>query len=531
MRCLGIVLLLAALAAADVVPSLPLDDPDTDLLRRLEGRSGCALPSRRPWPGETVLSCADSLLASPDLSSGDRSRLAALRNRLMPADTGWGLLSWKDGDKFLRIDVGATAYDSASAQRTGVGTDRLDTIGRNIVAGLQVRPRVDLILGPDFAMWSRPLQLVEVSPDKRFDKEFDARDGVYQTALMAGPGELSHGRTSDWLEGAMEFRSALGRASLGMENVEWGVLPVEPLMLSGLTSPFPVAQITQSVGPVEGTLLFGEPIGASWSELHRIYAHRFTWTEPNFTVGLSEMVLSVDKPVQPLYLIPVFPILMTQGPLGTPDNKQLDLDGSWRVRPDAELSGELFIDDLQNYLGFFSSGWGNKWGLAFGAKLSDWTGTGTLDRLQATRMEPWTGVASSFIVPEEPTDVPVDFGVPLGWNAGPNSGELDWIHRQDLSEVWSWTLSARALWKGTDSGSNIGDLNLRDSSGTWVVAHPTKTWLGGRLIYRQDLSILAERRFAPRWRVVFGGGIGDLSVPGRPLRWIPSVRSGVSWNE
>jgi len=531
MRRIGIVLLLAALSTADVVPSLPLDDPDTDLLRRLEGRSGCELPSRRPWPGETVLACVDSLLASPDLSSGDHVRLASLRKRLMPADTGWGLLSWTEGAKRIKLDLGATAYAYADRERTGVGVGRADTIGRDVIGGLQVRPQVDVILGPDLAMWSRPLQVVEVSPDKRFDKESDAAQGVYQTALFAGPGELSKARTHDWLEGAIEFRTDLGRASMGLLPVEWGDLPVQPLMLSGLTSPFPVVQIVQSVGPIEATLLYGEPIGDSWSEDRRLYAHRFAWATPNFTVGFSEMVVAVDRGLQPLYLVPVFPYLMTEHLLGDPDNKQLDLDASWRVVPTAELSAELFIDDLQNYLGFFSNGWGNKWGVGLGARLSDWTGAGTLDRLQATRMEPWAGTASSSILPGAQSNAPVDFGVPLGWTAGPNSGELDWIHRQDLSDVWSWTLSARALWKGTDSGSGVSDVNWRDSSGTWVVPHPTKDWLGGRLVYRQDLSVLAERRFAPRWRVVLGAGIGDLSVPDRPRRWIPSVRTGVSWNE
>jgi hypothetical protein len=222
---------------------------------------------------------------------------------------------------------------------------------------------------------------------------------------------------------------------------------------------------------------------------------------------------------------------MTEHLLGDPDNKQMDLDAAWRVAPTVEVSAELFIDDLQNLLGFFSNAWGNKWGLAVGARLSDWTGSGTLDRLQATRMEPWAGTASSSILPGQHSNAPVDFGVPLGWTAGPNSGELDWIHRQDLSHDWSWSFSARAFWKGTDTGSGVSDLNWRDSTGTWIVPHPTKKWLGGDLVDRQELLVLGERRFAHGLRVVLGGGLSRLSVPDQSVRWIPSFRTGVSWNE
>ena len=144
---------------------------------------------------------------------------------------------------------------------------------------------------------------------------------------------------------------------------------------------------------------------------------------------------------------------------------------------------------------------------------------------------PWAGTASSSILPGEHSNAPVDFGVPLGWTSGPNSARLDWIHRQDLSERWSWTLTVRALWKGTGSGSSVSDLDWRDSAGTWTTARMTKKWLSGALIERQDVSLLAERRLAGAWRITFGGGLSRLSVPDRDVRWIPAVRTVVSWNE
>lgn len=523
-------LLLPALACARLLPSVPLDDPDTDLLLRLEGISGCELDSYRPWPGEKVQACVDSLVSSPEVDPQDRARLLSMRRRLFPGDSTWGSLSWMDGDRMLRLDAGVQAFAHADRERTGAGISRSDTIGRDIRAGLRVRPLVEVLLGPDVALWSRPMQLAEISPDRRYDKESDAADGVYQTALFAGPGGLSRGRTTDWLEGLVEARGAWGRISAGLEPVLWGDLPVEPLMFSGRTSPFPVVRWVQSVGPIQASVLYGQPIGSTWQQDVRLYAHRVAWATPGLTLGFSEASVS-SRGFQPLYLVPVFPYVMTEHLLGDPDNKQADLDFAWRWRPDAELSAELFIDDLQNALGFLSSGWGNKWGLGLGLRLRDWTGPRSLDRLQATRMEPWAGTASAAILPGRGSNAPVDFGVPLGWVAGPNSGQLDWIHSQDLSQRWSWRTSLRASWKGTDSGSSVRDLNWRDSSGTWVPARLTKRWLGGSVIDRQDLTLGAQYRPGGPWRISADAGIARLSVPGREARWIPSCAAEVSWNE
>jgi len=146
-------------------------------------------------------------------------------------------------------------------------------------------------------------------------------------------------------------------------------------------------------------------------------------------------------------------------------------------------------------------------------------------------MEPWAGTASAAILPGAASNIPVDFGKPLGWSEGPNSARLDWIHRQDLSSRWSWSASVRALWKGTDTGSGIRDINWVDSSGTWVQPNRTKKWLSGDLVDRQDLVVGAEWRPWSLWRILAGAGIARSSVPNRPVRWIPSVSAGVAWNE
>lgn len=522
--------LVALVASNATLADFPLDDPATGLLWRLDGRSGCDLPSRRPWPGERVLACADSLISDSTLSVDDRSRIEALRSRLDPSQAPWHLLRWVDGERTLGLDVGATAYQRASGERTPAGIDRKDTIDRDVLAGLRVHPRVDVLLGPNIAMWARPEQLVELSPDRRWDKESDAASGTYQTALFAKKGQLSYGRTHDWLEGAIDWNTSLGRGTFGVLPVEWGDLPIEPLLLSGRAAPMPLGQVVQSIGPVEATLLYGQPIGDSWTQDRRIYAHRFAWKSRTWTVGFSEMVVSVERGLQALYLMPVFPYIMTEHVMGDPDNKQMDLDASWRVRPNIELSAELFLDDLQNYLGLFSDAWGNKWGLGLGLKASDLLGKASLDRFQATRMEPWAGTASSAVLPGEPSNAPIHFGAPLGWSAGPNSGALQWIHQQDLSRTWTWSASFSARWKGTDPGSSSLDRNWRDSSGTWVVARDTKAWLSGTVLDRQDAAVGFQVRPGPSWHL--DGSLGAIrSWTPAEESWTPSIAAGVSWND
>ncbi|HNY29555.1 MAG TPA: hypothetical protein PKO15_01590 [Fibrobacteria bacterium] len=525
-------ILLSGLSSGAILqPPLALDDPSIALVSRLALAHDCRLPSQRPWPGESVLSCLERIQSDSGLTEGDRARARALALRLSPDSIGWRLLSWgSEGDR-VGLDFGATLHLQASADPTLADIGSRDTLDGDFRMGLRVRPRVDVLLGKDLALWARPLQIVEFSPDKRWRKRSDPDVGVYQTALFVPVGEASRGRTTDWLEGAVESRGAWGRAWAGVSTPRWGSLPLEPLMFSGNALPLPGAQVTKSIGPLEATLLFARPIGSTWSEDRAVYAHRWGANGRTWSVGFSEMAITVERGLQPLYLVPVFPYMMAEHVLGDPDNKQMDFDATWRPAPGLELSAELFLDDLQNYLGFFSSGWGNKWGLGLGLAAADMLGQGSLDQLQATRMEPWAGTPSSAVLPGKPSNAPVHFGKPLGWADGPNSAALQWRHSQDLSERWSWTSQIRASWKGADTGSSFLDRNWHDSSGTWAVARTTKSWLDGALFRRLQVEAGIERRFARAARSQAAVGFAILDRPGRSAEFSPSFQWGISWNE
>jgi len=507
-----------SIPAADrlgVLPSLPEDDPATPFLERVDGLGGCRLPDRRPWAGEAVLACLDALDANLR-DPTDSVLVSRLRRRLALRDSGgggWGVRpSWTQEhegrtDRLL-LDLGAEGHLLSSSDSDGVSG----------IAGGRLRPRVEVLLGDRLVLWSRPYQLTEVSDRARWTKSMDPSVGVYQTALFAKPGEAAPARTVDGLEGGLEA-SALGvRVRTGLLRSAWGSLP-EPLMFSGGTDPMPLTEASAAVGPIEATVLGARLVGDSFDERRYLYGHRLRWVGSTWSVAWSEAAISVGRGLEPLYLVPVFPMILTEHMLGDPDNRQMDFDGSWRPVPSLELSAELFLDDLQNFLGFLSDGWGNKWALGVGIAARDVTGRRTLDRLQATRIEPWTGGPSSAVLPGEERNMPVHFGKPLGSALGPNSLALGWNRRQDLSESWSWTAALRAEWKGAGPGSSVGDLNWRDSSGAWAVAFPRKEWLGRVAWTRQVATAGAEWRLGGAWRSTLEAGVESSDAPGDRKVW------------
>lgn len=509
---LAVVLSTVETVRAEVLPSFPEDDPSMGFLERLDGLGECRLPDRRPWPGESVVACLDGALPVLE-DEQDRTRARELRERLSLRDSmpaGWGARpAWESlregrSDR-LFLDLAADGH-LLTASDSGTGT--------SWILGGRLRPKVEVLLGRRVALWSRTTQLTELSNKARWTKELDPGRGIYQTALFAEPGEAGKARTVDALEGGIEAELVGVRIRSGLLGTAWGSLP-EPLMFTGNAEPFPLTEASTRIGPVEAVVLAGRLTSDTYRERRYLYGHRLRWVGASWSLAWSEAAVSIYRDIEPLYLVPVFPIIFAEHRLGDPDNRQMDFDATWRPSRDFELSAELFLDDLQNLLGFLSDGWGNKWALGLGLRARDLTGRRTLDRFQITRVEPWTGAASSAILPGDPSNVPVHFGTSLGHGSGPNSFSATWDRRQDLSDRWTLTARAGLEWKGTDPGSSVRDLNWRDSSGTWVVAHPRKEWLAGDLTTRQTFATGAELRFARAWRAVGEAGVESSDDSGK----------------
>ena len=136
---------------------------------------------------------------------------------------------------------------------------------------------------------------------------------------------------------------------------------------------------------------------------------------------------------------------------------------------------------------------------------------------------------SSTDAPQGPYTTPVHFGTLLGDPSGPNSLTLNWNHRQDLSQDWSWTAAGEASWKGTSPGSDWRDVNrVSMQDGVLEVEHPTKDWLGGRLVYRTSVGIGMEWRFRPQWQLDAGITGSWQDSLGRSRAW-PGASLNLAW--
>jgi hypothetical protein len=540
-----LIALIHLLFASGILPSLPLDDPAMPWLERWQGRPGCELSSVRPWAGEDVLACLehlDTIILTPT----DRIQVGSIRRRLDLRDHngGYGLRpAWKskNNQDLIALDLGASSYARFSGRALAVVSHQdslgveLDTLSHDLVLGGDLHPRIDVILGEEVSLWSRLSQTTEISDGRRWLKSFDPDHGVYQTALFAKEGgKASYGRTSDWLEGALEVNSSWLRGQAGVQRLRWGMMPLHPMLFSGEAVPMGWTSVRKDVGPISSEVLYGAPIGETYAEDRKIYAHRTlfdlgSWMPLKF--AFSEAMISNGRNFQPLYLMPVFPLLFTGHYVGTPDNLLMDFDASVRLSPKIELMGELFLDDLQNVLGFVSKDWGNKWGLSLGGRLTDMVGVNSLDLFQITRIEPWVYTTSATDLPGSAYTTPVHFGSLLGHPSGPNSLTLEWQHRQDLSPKWSWLVSGSSVWKGLDLGSSWRDVNGTGfEQGVLQVKESKKQWLSGDLakVFRAGGGL--EWRLGSQLRMdVQGGGAWQDSSGVRDI-W-PELSCKLSWRE
>jgi hypothetical protein len=194
-----------------------------------------------------------------------------------------------------------------------------------------------------------------------------------------------------------------------------------------------------------------------------LHVHRLDFSLPaNVRLGVFETEVygstdSISRSLEPVYLMPFVPYLFAQHFVGDRDNSALGLDISVGTLRGFEFYAELFIDDLDNLLGFWDSNWwGDKWALSVGAKTEalrvgpfEWSAN-----LEYTRIEPWVwthhlGDGTNYL----------HYGQNMGSDLGPNSQEVYAALALEWQKKLRLELSVSAVAKDTARGGNIADIH------------------------------------------------------------------------
>ncbi len=122
-----------------------------------------------------------------------------------------------------------------------------------------------------------------------------------------------------------------------------------------------------------------------------LVAHRLEFQPvENLLISVSESVVYGGRDVEPLYLNPFVPMIISERHLGNQDNNLMAFDGSYYLRNlRMKLYGEILFDDFSFAKDIFRS-WGNKWGILLGGYWVDPFGIQNTDfRVEAVRLQPF----------------------------------------------------------------------------------------------------------------------------------------------
>ena len=204
----------------------------------------------------------------------------------------------------------------------------------------------------------------------------------------------------------------------GRDNVAWGPSQSNGLMFSGLAPSMDMLRIRFDIGPALFTWFHGQVRGDSRQKW--ISAHRIEFTPARgVSIGIHDAVVYANRGLEPAYLNPVLPFLVSQHSLGDRDNVAFGLDAALSRIRGLKLYGELFVDDFTSPWGIFSNDWANKLAFKAGGVWMDPAGLRNAGlRAEYTRIEPfvYTHYLSS--------NAYENYNIGLGSDLQPNSDRI-----------------------------------------------------------------------------------------------------------
>jgi hypothetical protein len=204
----------------------------------------------------------------------------------------------------------------------------------------------------------------------------------------------------------------------GRDNVRWGPSPSGGLMFSGLAPSMDMLKIGFDIGPAAFTWFHGQLRGHGrqrWVSAHRVEF----MPARGISIGIQDAVVYANRGLEPAYLNPVLPFLVSQHSLGDRDNVEFGVDAAFERIRSVKLYGEFFLDDFTSPWGIFSNAWGNKLAFTAGGVWADPVRIRNANlRAEYTRIEPF--VYTHYI----PSDVYENYNIGLGSDLQPNSDRL-----------------------------------------------------------------------------------------------------------
>jgi hypothetical protein len=298
---------------------------------------------------------------------------------------------------------------------------------------------------------------LEASNGQRFSG--DPNFGMLDYRLKANTKFQTGGKYFDFTTGYLDYDTDWLRLTIGREQVLWGMGFGDRLILSNNTLPFDYGKIDLQYkslhysflsGSLTGTDTLGNQFSSKYIAAHRLEFDLF----PKVRVGLNEMILYSNRPINFAYLNP-FIFLASADRTADPSNSNNALIGiDFEVLPikGVRFTGTLLIDDLNfetlKYAGEDIRGNDNKFGWQGGIQWTDAFAVPNLSlTTEYTRINPFVyshrSVANSYS----------HLDIPLGPLLQPNSDE--WLFGLDLDLTYRLTVSGQIRIQRT--GENILD--------------------------------------------------------------------------
>lgn len=223
-----------------------------------------------------------------------------------------------------------------------------------------------------------------------------------------------------------------------------------------------------------------------------LMAHRLElYPLKRFRISISESVVYGERDVEPLYLNPFMPIIVSERHVGNKDNNMLALDATLFLKKNRmKIYTEILFDDFDFSENIFSA-WVNKWGALAGIFWPDPFGLKNSDfRFEVVRLQPF--VYSH----KQSRNTYSNYNMPIGHWLGPDAD--DWYF--EFTHKPSAQISVGVSWEQRRRGQNDITVGARPETARFKFLDGVverSRYYGGRIQWQalRDFFLTADYHF------------------------------------